>query len=56
MTTHRILAEFTVEAPNREQAERWVQTAAVVPFKHTRRGTGRILPEKVKLMVMGDGK
>lgn len=48
MTTHRILAEFTVEAPSRDQAEAWVQAAAVGPFTHTRRGTGRILPERTR--------
>lgn len=42
--THTVTVEFTIEAPTRQQAEEWVEIAVVRPFKHTRRGTGRIVP------------
>lgn len=44
MTTHSITVLYMVEAPSRQQAEAWVQSVAVTPFKRTRRGTGQIVP------------
>ena len=42
--THTVTVEFTIEAPTREHAELIVDLVAIIPFKHTRRGTGRIVP------------